>query len=188
LDKHGTCFQFGGTPEIGCRDGLFTLKVLLNAQHNHNLTSYVGFVNVFKVYDTANHKLPIDILGWCGAPPKFATAIQTIYRNNTCVLKIKNKVEEIPQSVGVHQGDNMVPVLFLFLMTAFAETLKPVWKQIDILILSVMTTANKNLADGKICSHTPTMFKSKKLTTYEILRCLYIDDSVFPFGTREDLQ
>ncbi len=31
LDKHGTRFQFGGTPEIGCRDGLFTLKALLNA-------------------------------------------------------------------------------------------------------------------------------------------------------------
>jgi hypothetical protein len=32
LDKHGTRFQFGGTPELGCRDGLFTLKVLLNAR------------------------------------------------------------------------------------------------------------------------------------------------------------
>ena len=31
LDTHGTRFQFGGTPEIGCRDGLFTLKALLNA-------------------------------------------------------------------------------------------------------------------------------------------------------------
>jgi hypothetical protein len=31
LDKHGTQFQFGGTPGIGCRDGLFTLKALLDA-------------------------------------------------------------------------------------------------------------------------------------------------------------
>ncbi len=31
LDKHGTQFQFGGTPELGCRDGLFTLKMLLSA-------------------------------------------------------------------------------------------------------------------------------------------------------------
>ncbi len=85
-----------------------------------------------------------------------------IYRNNRCVLKIKNKVEEIPQSVGVHQGDNMAPVLFLFLMTAFAATLELVWKQMDIPILSVMTTADENLADGKLCSHTPAMFKSKK--------------------------
>jgi hypothetical protein len=30
LDMSGTKFQFGGTPELGCRDGLFVLKTLLN--------------------------------------------------------------------------------------------------------------------------------------------------------------
>jgi hypothetical protein len=63
------------------------------------------------------------------------------------MLKIENKITEILQSIGVHQGDNMVPVLFLFLMTAFRETLKLVWKQTDIPILSVMTAADKNLTD-----------------------------------------
>ncbi len=29
LVKHGMQFQFGGTPELGCRDGLFVLKMLL---------------------------------------------------------------------------------------------------------------------------------------------------------------
>ena len=124
LDKHGTRFQFGGTPEIRCRDGLFTLKALLNARHNHDLASYVGFVDLVKAYDMANHALLIDILCKYGAPPKFATTIETIYRNNTCVLKLKieNEITKIPQTVGVWQGDNMAPVLFLFLMTAFAET------------------------------------------------------------------
>jgi hypothetical protein len=72
---------------IGCRDGLFTLKALLNARHNHNLASYVGFVDLVKAYDTANHVLLIDILHKYGAPPKFTTAIETIYQNNTCILK-----------------------------------------------------------------------------------------------------
>jgi hypothetical protein len=57
LDKHGTQFQFGSTPELGCRDSLFTLKALLNAQRNHDLASYVGFVDLVKAYDTANHTL-----------------------------------------------------------------------------------------------------------------------------------
>ena len=124
LDKHSTRFQFGGTPEIGCQNGLFTLKALLNARHNHGLASYVGFVDLVKAYNTANHALLIDILRKYGAPPKFATAIKTIYRNNTCVLKIENEITEIPQTVGVRQGYNMAPVLFLFLMTAFAKTWK----------------------------------------------------------------
>ena len=85
------------------------------------------------------------------------------------MLKIENEIEEIPQSVGVRQGDNMAPVLFLFLMTAFAQTLELEWKKSGIPILSVMTAGDEHLANEKICSHTPTMAKSKKLTTYEIL-------------------
>ena len=90
--------------------------------------------------------------------------------------------------MGVRQVDNMAPVLFLFLITAFTKTLEIVWKERDIPILCVMTTVNEHIAEGKICSHTPAMFKSKKLTAYEILQCLYVDDGAFPFGTREDLQ
>jgi hypothetical protein len=131
LDKHGRRFHYGGTPEIGCRDGLFTVKALLNARHNHDLASYVGFVNLVKEYDTANHTLLIDILHKYGAPPKLVPAIKTIYRYKICVLKIENKHSEIPQTVGVRQGNIMALVLFLILMTAFAETLGFMWKEQD---------------------------------------------------------
>ena len=82
------------------------------------------------------------------------------------MLKIENEFEEIPQSVGVRQGDNMAPVLFLFLMAVFAETLELEWKKLDI--------PTKNV-------------QIKKITAYEILQCLYVNDGAFPFGTREDL-
>jgi hypothetical protein len=75
LDKHGTQFQFGGTPGLGCRDGLFILKALLNMQRNHDLMSYVGFVDLVKAYDTANRNLLLCILKRYGAPPKFVAAI-----------------------------------------------------------------------------------------------------------------
>ena len=96
LEKHGTRFQFGGTPEVGCRDGLFTLKTLINARRNHDLTSYVGFIDLVKAYDTANHTLLLRILERYGAPPKIVTAIETIYKDNVAVLKIENEVVEIP--------------------------------------------------------------------------------------------
>jgi hypothetical protein len=48
LELHGTRFQFDGTSKLGCRDNLFTLKALLNARRNHNLGSYVGFVDLVK--------------------------------------------------------------------------------------------------------------------------------------------
>jgi hypothetical protein len=88
-------------PGLGCRDGLFTLKALLNMQQNHDLTSYVGFVDLVKAYDTANRDLLLCILERYGTPPKFVAAIQTTYTNNVCVLKIEKEVVEIPQSIGV---------------------------------------------------------------------------------------
>jgi hypothetical protein len=69
LEQNGTRFQFGGTPELGCRDGLFVLKTLLTMQKNQNLSSYVALVNLVKAYDTANHNLLLDILEKYGAPP-----------------------------------------------------------------------------------------------------------------------
>ena len=37
LETLGTKFQFGGTPELGCRDGLFVLKTMLTLQKNTTL-------------------------------------------------------------------------------------------------------------------------------------------------------
>jgi hypothetical protein len=68
MELHGTCFQFVGTPKLGCRDSLFTLKALLNARRNHNLGSYVGFVDLVKAYDTANNGLLFCLLEKYGAP------------------------------------------------------------------------------------------------------------------------
>eukprot|EP00978_Attheya_sp_CCMP212_P003153 scaffold6504_cov40-Attheya_sp.AAC.2 len=36
-------------------------------------------------------------------------------------------MREIPYEIGVKQGDNMAPVLFIYLMNAFAETLSKKW-------------------------------------------------------------
>ncbi|EJK61338.1 hypothetical protein THAOC_18200 [Thalassiosira oceanica] len=36
VQKHGNRFQFGGTPKVGCADGLFTIKTLLNMRRNHD--------------------------------------------------------------------------------------------------------------------------------------------------------
>ena len=62
LKLHGTQFQFGGMPEVSCQDGLFTLKALLKVWCNHDLGSYVGFVDLVKAYDMANHELLFHLL------------------------------------------------------------------------------------------------------------------------------
>jgi hypothetical protein len=52
----------------------------------------------------------------------------------------------------------------------------------------MISISDDNLIDRKICSHTLAMFTSKKLTEYEFIQCLYINDRTFLFGTRRNLE
>ncbi len=187
LELHGTKFQFGGTPTLGCQDGLFTLKTLLNAHKNHHLPSFVAFIDLVKACDTANHDLLIKILEKYGTPPKFVAAIKMMYTALKVILKISKEICEICQSVGVCQGDNISPVLFLFLMLAAAETLELEWKKTGIEVLTVSHTPDNDLVSGCVRGHTPFMYNAHHLTVYKIFQLLYVDDGAFPFPTREAL-
>jgi hypothetical protein len=171
LAEHGTHSQFGGTPELGCRDGLFVVKTLLTMQKNHNCSSHVVFVDLVKACDTANHDLLLDILEFYGAPPRFVSAIKCTYQDLVAVQKIKREVVELPQSVGVQQGDNMAPVLFLFLISAFAETLKAKWKHAGIKVCTVRSFICQSLTSGKgkLRGHLPKEYLLQELSAVEIL-------------------
>jgi hypothetical protein len=78
LELNGTCFQFSGIAELRCRDGLFTLKALLNARHNHD------FVDLVKAYDTANHELLFCLFEKYGAPPHICCCGKEIICRQYC--------------------------------------------------------------------------------------------------------
>jgi hypothetical protein len=189
IKTQGTKFQFGGTPELGCQDGLFVLKTMLTLRKNHNLPSYVGFVGLVKGYNTANHALLFTILECYGTLPKFVEAIMWVYQNLVVVLKIEKETAESPQSLSVWQGDNMAPVLFLLLMSEFAETLKIEWKTAGINICTEQSVVGCKLAldECKIREHFPKEYMSRGLTAVEILQCLYVDDEAYIFLSRANM-
>ena len=112
-----------------------------------------------------------------------------MYKDLVVVLKIGKNVEEILQEVGVRQGDNMAPVLFLFLMSAFAESLEIVWQQSGIDVATVRSVSERDFeaGTGVIKSHRPKQYLSRSLTAFEILQCLYVDDGAFIFTSRGDM-
>ncbi len=189
LCEHGPRFQFSGTPELGCRDGLIVLKTLLTMRKNHKLLSYVAFVDLVKAYDGQSQPNFGHILKRYGAPPRFVSAIECTYQDLTVVFKIEQEVVELPQTVGVQQGDNMAPVLFLFLMSAFAETLETEWKNAGIEVCTVRLVVGQKLAsgEGKLHGHLPKEYLSRGLTAVKILQSLYVDDGAFIFASRPDM-
>jgi hypothetical protein len=82
-------------------------------------------------------------------PPWFVSAIECKYQDFVVVLKIKREVVELPQSVSIRQGDNMAPVLFLFLVSAFAETFEAEWKCAGIEVCTVQSFIGQSLTSGK---------------------------------------
>ena len=62
IKKHGVKYQFGYSPGVGCQDGTFTIKKILHTRRNHNLPSYVAFLDLVKAFDTVNHVMMLKIL------------------------------------------------------------------------------------------------------------------------------
>ena len=88
IKKHGGKYQSGSSPGVGCQDGTFTIKRLLHTRHNHNLPTYVPFVDLVKAFDTVDHNLILQILKKYGAPPKLLSSIARMYQDLKVVLKI----------------------------------------------------------------------------------------------------
>lgn len=72
------------------------------------------FADLVKAFDNANHLLMIKVLRRYGGSPKLCSAIEQMYSNNKMMLIIGKIDTSIPFEVGVKQGDNVAPELFLF--------------------------------------------------------------------------
>jgi hypothetical protein len=124
ITKHGIEAQFGAQPKRGCHDGLFVLRSVLETRWYHSKETWALFVDLVKAYDTINHELLFTLLKQYGVPPRLTKAIQQLYTSVNVTLQIGKEKRLIPYTVGVQQGNSMAPIIFLFVMQAFAETLE----------------------------------------------------------------
>ena len=155
IKLHGCPTPFGSSPGFGCQYGCFVIKTALHALHKHNLSTYVAFVDLIKAFDTLSHSMMLKILEQYGAPPNLRSAITWMYADLKIVLKIGNAKAEMGKKVGVIQGDCRVPVLFLFLIMAFEETLKIRWKQLGHKMITFNTLTNSPRDRGSLTGHAP---------------------------------
>ena len=184
LGKYGTKHQYGATPKKGCQDGSFTLKSVLHSRRQHNLPTYILFVDLIKAYDTADHELLIKLLKQFGAPPKIISVIERLYTDLKIVLNKGVEEAKLLQSIGVRQGDNMSQVLFLFLRAAFAEVLEKEWEEKGISKAVFQRTPFRRIEEGKLMGHSTL----ESLSWFEIIQMLYLDDGSYVFESREDMQ
>ncbi|KAL7547821.1 hypothetical protein ACHAWF_011093 [Thalassiosira exigua] len=91
-----------------------------------------------------------QVLEKYGAPPKICSVIERLYTDLKVVFKLGGITAEIKQGVGVRQGDNMAPVLFLFLMAALSELLEDTWEREGIVRTEACRESDETFRKGQL--------------------------------------
>ena len=116
------------------------------------------FADLVKAFDTLNHVLIIKILRKYGCPKKLCSAIRRMYSNNKVRLIIRKIDTSIPFDVGVKQGYRVAPLLFLFLMMAFAELIEQEWDKHADKKIGFKRHTNSPHSAGTVTSHPAKNF------------------------------
>ena len=115
---------------------LFTIIAITYSQLQNlraaNQDSFVLFVDIVKAFDSVNREMLWKILKKYGIPEKTIATIKKMYTNINIKISIED-AEFIFNSIsGVKQGDNLAPVLFLFVVQAAIETMHSNWSTMSI--------------------------------------------------------
>ena len=88
----------------------------------------------------------------------------------------------INYTIGVQQGDNMAPVLFLFIMQAFAETLEANWTK-----WGLQSPEYNYMNKGKLQGRLFNQSTKATGTTFNLFYLLFVDDGAFIFNYKQQL-
>jgi hypothetical protein len=104
-----------------------SIKSVLQIRKQHRVNTWAIFVDLVKAFDTVDHSLVFEILKKYGIPETLIKVIAKMYKDSTVIFKSEQEMREIPYEIGVKQGDNMAPILFIYLMNVFAKNLSEKW-------------------------------------------------------------
>ena len=121
-----------------------------------------------------------------GCPQNLCDTITRMYKDGVVKLVIGGFEMTIYFKVGVKQGDSVAPVLFLFIVMAFAETLEKEWTLKGLTKAKLSRDNNSPLSDGQLISHQPQSFNRGAL--FELFCMLYVGDGAFVFESRHQLE
>jgi len=175
-------FQNGSLRGRGCQDGNYSVRSITQQRRNHNLSTWALFVDLRKAFDTADHDLLYKLLEIYGAPDNIINLVKRLHDDFVLKLKIGDETRNIPYGKGVKQGDVMAPILFLFLMLAFSETLEQEYEA-EWDIKPIEFKYHANTTEGQLKSQPLNV----QALTVKLIQLLYVDDTFFPFASREDL-
>jgi hypothetical protein len=186
LTKHLATFsideQCGSMIKKGCADATFPLKLALQTLREHNQEAYILFVDLVKAYDTVNREMLWIILDRLGVPPQMITVLKKLYTDVTIHMKVGTKTQSFGSTCGVKQGDNLGPILFIYVIQAVSLTLDKKWTFQKPDFRWRPFTAN-----GQPKGSLTNINRRNKGQNFSQWKSYYVDDAAFLLLNREDL-
>ena len=105
--------QAGFRKGKSCIDQIFTLRQIIEQNHEWNGPLYALFIDFEKAFDSIDRDSLWKILRWHGFPNKIISAIKIIYERFQCRVVCGNHITEpFEVHTGVKQGCVLSPLLF----------------------------------------------------------------------------
>ena len=146
------------------------------------LNSYGLFIDLVKAFDSISRESLFKILRHYGLPDHFVNVVIRLHTNATIKFQTSSSQPdiEIDSTIGVRQGSNEGPVLFLFFMQAIMDTLDWPSSVCPINFKSCPSVVSK-------------MFNFKKshpgvVLDYNFIKALFADDCAFLFDSRKAIE
>ena len=177
LKECGLEIQAGFTPDRGTTDSLFSLLLALQKRKEHNLDTFVLFIDLVKAFDSVPRDALFAVLRRFGLPDHFINLAIRLHKGAKIKVKIGDVDHEIDSSIGVRQGSCEGPVLFLFIMQAAMETL--VWPN------GVGKPVFRTRMGGKTMGEK--WDRKRGVTSFDFWASLFADDCAVLFNSRMEL-
>ena len=171
LDRESQC---GFRKDRGCVDAVFSVKLAIKKRREHNLETWILFLDLVKVFDRVPRELLWMVLEKFGAPAKLVSLLKSLHSGFQVKFVIDEVSHTLTCTIGVKQG-TLGPALF------------------TIYIAAIMITWRKKTNRPLCLFHTKEDFQmtgrryNAKGTKFSVEVSEYADDTAVLFESRENL-
>jgi hypothetical protein len=171
--------QCGFRPERGTIDGIFNTTMVLQKRKQFKLGSYALFIDLVKAFDSISREALFSILRRYGVPDHFLNILIRLHKGASFTIDVNGEEIVIDSNIGVRQGSNEGPVLFLFFMLAIMETME--WPS------SISVPHFYSREAGPIINFGQLFRSQSGNVPFDHYLSLFADDSAFIFCSHHDL-
>ena len=157
-------------------DAVFSVKLALKKRREHNLETWVLFLDLVKAFDRVPRALLWQVLRKFGLPDKMISILKLLHINFKVNFEVEHVDNTMPCTIGVKQGDILGPVLFVIYIAAIMLT----WRKLYDRPLCLFRTKEDFVLTGRRFS--------TKGSEFPVDDSEYADDTAVLFVSRSDTE